>query len=103
MLELGTISTDWDCQDLSQDPIQSTSEFSLLTEGAAGLNAVKEDKMKYSWQRVVLRGRPNRFKTNTNIPQLEIKTGGNMKLKCQAKAELSAGLYVIKHCYTRKA
>lgn len=67
MLELCTISTD--CQGLLQDPIESTSEFSLLSEGAAGLNAVKEDKMKYSWQRAVLGGGPDRFKTNTNIPK----------------------------------
>lgn len=53
--------------------------------------------MKYSRQKVVLRGGLNRFKTNTNIPKLELQTGGNMKLNCWAKAELSAGQYVIEH------
>lgn len=53
--------------------------------------------MKYSWQKAVLRGGLNRFKTSTNIPKSEVQTGGNIKCNCWAKAELSAGQYVIEH------
>lgn len=64
---------------------------------AAWLNTMKRDKMKYSWQKVVLRGGLNRFKTSTNILKLEVQTGGNIKRNCWAKAELSAGQYVTEH------
>lgn len=37
------------------------------------------------------------LKLNTSIPKLELQTGVNMKLTYWAKAELSAGQYVIEH------